>query len=49
MLLHGILRQYFGAQRLRNGATFVISGNLGDDAKHYQEKAVKKAIKGVKK
>ena len=25
----------------------VISGNLGDDVKHYQEKAVKKAIKGV--
>ena len=27
----------------------VISGNLGDDAKHYQEKAVRKAIKGVAK
>ena len=27
----------------------VISGNLGNDAKHYQEKAVKKAIKGVGK
>ena len=27
----------------------VISGNLGADAKQYQEKAVKKAIKGVKK
>ena len=27
----------------------VISGNLGDDAKHYQEKAVKRAIKGVTK
>jgi len=27
----------------------VISGNPGDDAKHYQEKAVEKAIKGVKK
>ena len=27
----------------------VISGNLGDDAKHYQEKAVKRAIKGVAK
>ena len=27
----------------------VISGNSGDDAKHYQEKAVEKAIKGIKK
>lgn len=26
----------------------VISGKTGDDAKHYQEKAVKNAIKGVK-
>ena len=27
----------------------VISGKLGDDAKHYQEKAVEKAVRGVKK
>jgi predicted RNA binding protein YcfA (HicA-like mRNA interferase family) len=27
----------------------VISGNLGDDAKDYQESAVKKAIRGLKK
>jgi predicted RNA binding protein YcfA (HicA-like mRNA interferase family) len=26
-----------------------VSGNLGDDAKHYQEKAVKAAIKESKK
>jgi predicted RNA binding protein YcfA (HicA-like mRNA interferase family) len=26
-----------------------ISGNLGDDAKHYQEKAVKAAIEDFKK
>ncbi|MFO8010829.1 MAG: type II toxin-antitoxin system HicA family toxin [Dehalococcoidia bacterium] len=27
----------------------VISGSLGDDAKDYQEKAVKKAIRGIRK
>ena len=29
--------------------TLTISGNLGDDAKHYQEKAVRVAIEEAKK
>ena len=29
--------------------TVTISGNLGDDAKHYQEKAVRAAVEEAKK
>jgi len=32
-----------------SGEVVVISGGLGDDAKHYQEKRVKEAIKIVTK
>jgi len=31
------------------GIVIVISGQLGDDAKHYQEKDVKEAIKRIAK
>lgn len=32
----------------KTGVNVTVSGNLGDDAKHYQEKKVKEAIKEVK-
>ena len=31
-----------------NGAQLVLSGNTGDDAKHYQERDVRRALETVK-
>lgn len=39
----GIHRNFENEQ---TGARITISGNLGDDAKKYQEKEVKKVLKG---